>query len=57
MKKIFTLAVALLLSGAIYAQQDKGGITPEMMEQIRTGQSNSAAERAARNALAINPIS
>ena len=57
MKKIFTLAVALLVSGAIYAQQDKGGITPEMMEQIRTGQSNSAAERAARNALAINPIS
>ena len=40
----------------LYAQQDKGGITTEMMEQIRSGQTNTQAERAARNALAINPI-
>ena len=50
------MAIALMAVGVLHAQQDKGGITPEMMAQIRTGQTNSAAERAARNALAQNPI-
>ena len=57
MKKIFALSLALLASGMLYAQQDKGGITAEMMQQIRSSQTNTQAERAARNALAINPIS
>lgn len=56
MRKIITMAAALMVAGALYAQQDNGGITAEMMQQIRSGQSNSEAERAARNALAINPI-
>ena len=56
MKKIITLAVALFAVGTLSAQQDKGGITAEMLQEIRTGQTNSAAEKAARNALALNPI-
>ena len=46
-----------MTAGAVFAQQDKGGITAEMMQQIRSSQTNTQAERAARNALAINPIS
>ena len=57
MKKVITLALTLMTAGAIFAQQDKGGITAEMMQQIRSSQTNTQAERAARNALAINPIS
>ena len=56
MKRIVLLSLALLASGMLHAQQDKGGITAEMLQQIRTGESKSAAERAARNAMAINPI-
>ena len=56
MKKIITLAMALFAVGTLSAQQDKGGITAEMLQEIRTGQTNSAAEKAARNALALNPI-
>jgi hypothetical protein len=50
MKRIVLLSLALLASGMLHAQQDKGGITAEMLQQIRTGESKSAAERAARNA-------
>ncbi|MBO5820185.1 MAG: C1 family peptidase [Alistipes sp.] len=57
MKKVITLALTLMTAGAVFAQQDKGGITAEMMQQIRSSQTNTQAERAARNALAINPIS
>ena len=46
-----------MTAGAVFAQQDKGGITAEMMQQIRSSQTNTQAERAARNAMAINPIS
>ena len=56
MKKIFVLSLALLASGMLYAQQDKGGITSEMLLEIRNSQTNTQADRAARNALAINPI-
>ena len=56
MKKILTLALALMAVGTLSAQQDKGGITAEMLQEIRTGQTNSAAEKAARNALALNPV-
>ena len=57
MKKVITLALTLMTAGAVFAQQDKGGITAEMMQQIRSSQTNTQAERAARNAMAINPIS
>ena len=56
MKKIITFALALMAVGTLSAQQDKGGITAEMLQEIRTGQTNSSAEKAARNALALNPI-
>ena len=56
MKKFITFALALIAVGTLNAQQDKGGITAEMLQEIRTGQTNSAAEKAARNALALNPI-
>ena len=57
MKKIVVCALALLGCSTLMAQQDKGGITAEMMQQIRSSQTNTQAERAARNAMAINPIS
>ena len=56
MKRLITLAVAVMAIGTASAQQDNGGIAAEMMQQIRLGQTNSAAERAARNAMASNPI-
>ena len=56
MRKLATLALALLVTCSISAQQDKGGITAEMMQQIRKGHSGSEAEKAARNALAINSV-
>ena len=56
MKKIIIAALALMAVGTLSAQQDKGSITAEMLQEIRTGQTNSAAEKAARNALALNPI-
>ena len=42
--------------GSVSAQQDKGGITEDMMREIRLGHTDSAAEKAARNALAQNAI-
>ncbi len=56
MKKIVVCALALLGCSTLMAQQDNGGITAEMMQEIRLGQTNSEAEKAARNALALNPI-
>ena len=47
----------MMLMGSLYAQQDKGGITAEMMQEIRSSHTSTQAERAARNALALNPIS
>ena len=43
--------------GALSAQQNNGGISAEMMKEIRLGESGSAAEKAARNALALNAVS
>ena len=57
MKRVITLALALMAVGTLSAQQNKGGITEEMMQEIRMGQTNSQAEKAARNALALNSVS
>ena len=57
MKRFITLALALMAVGTLSAQQNKGGITEEMMQEIRMGQTNSQAEKAARNALALNSVS
>ena len=43
--------------GTLSAQQNNGGISAEMMKEIRLGESGSAAEKAARNALALNAVS
>ncbi len=56
MKRIITLALALVSVGTLSAQQDKGGITETMMQEIRQGYKASEADKAARNALAQNPI-
>ena len=57
MKKVLTLALALVSVGTLSAQQDKGGINDAMMQEIRQGYTASEADKAARNALAFNPIS
>ena len=56
MKRLITLALALASVGTLSAQQDKGGITETMMQEIRQGYKASEADKAARNALAQNPI-
>ena len=56
MKRLLTLALGLMAAGTLSAQQPKGGITEEMMQEIRLGNTNSQAEKAARNAMAINSI-
>lgn len=56
MKRLLLLAIAFVAVGALQAQQDNGGISAEMLNAIRQGQSNTLSEKAARNALALNPI-
>ena len=56
MKRFFIFLLALTTSAAVHAQQDNGGITEDMMKQIRTGYTASAADKAARNALTTTPI-
>ena len=57
MKRFFSLTVALMMLGAVSAQQDKGGISEDMLNELRAGYTATEAQKAARNALAINPIS
>ena len=57
MKRFFSLAVALMMLGAVSAQQDKGGISEDMLNELRAGYTATEAQKAARNALAVNPIS
>ena len=56
MKKLLILSLALMATCSLYAQQDKGGITAEMLQQMRNNHTETAAERAARNAMAQNSI-
>ena len=57
MKRFFSLTVALMMLGAVSAQQDKGGISEDMLNELRAGYTATEAQKAARNALAVNPIS
>lgn len=57
MKRVLISALALLSVGTLSAQQDKGGITQEMLTELRTAERDTQAEKAARNALALNDIS
>ncbi|MBR5131290.1 MAG: C1 family peptidase [Alistipes sp.] len=56
MKRLFTLAVALMAVGTLSAQQDKGGISEAMLQEIRSSYTEDAADRAARNAMAQTAI-
>ncbi|MBO7262645.1 MAG: C1 family peptidase [Alistipes sp.] len=56
MKRLFTLAIALMLVGTLSAQQDNGGISEAMLQEIRSSYTEDAADRAARNAMAQTPI-
>ena len=51
---ILVAAIALLFSGVASAQQKadpKGGISPEMLKEIRTGYEGTASDKAIKNAL------
>ena len=56
MKRLFTLAIALMAVGSLSAQQDKGGISEAMLQEIRASYTEDAADRAARNAMAQTAI-
>lgn len=50
------MAIALMSVGTLSAQQDTGGISEAMLQEIRSSYSEDAADRAARNAMAQTPI-
>ena len=50
------MAVALMAVGTLSAQQDKGGISEAMLQEIRSSYTEDAADRAARNAMAQTAI-
>ena len=52
-KRLFTVSAALSVAAAVLAQ---GGITDEMMSQIRQGWQGTPEERALRNAISANDI-
>ena len=57
MRKLLTLAVSVLAIASVSAQQPGGGISEAMLQNIRQNHQSSQAEKAARNAMAVNPIS
>ena len=56
MKKIFLTLLLAAPALTLSAQVGKGGITPEMLEKIKSEQPNTAADRALRTALAGTSI-
>lgn len=56
MKKIFLTLLLAAPAFTLSAQVGKGGITPEMLEKIKSEQPNTAADRALRTALAGSSI-
>ena len=52
------ISVIVLCTGllSVHAQNDKGGISPEMLGQIRQSYQNTAADKALRNAIGNNSI-
>ena len=50
------MALALMAVGSLSAQQDKGGISEAMLQEIRASYTEDAADRAARNAIAQTAI-
>ncbi len=55
MRKLL-LASVLALTTGVMAQQQAGGITPQMLQEIQKQNTPSVSDRALRNALAANPI-
>lgn len=58
MKRINSLALALMLSlpVAVTAQQANGGISPDMLKEIKQSYQGTAADKAIRNAISNNDI-
>ena len=58
MKRFFigTIFICASVFG-VSSQNSKGGISEDMLQEIRKGYTGSAEQKAVRNALAINPIS
>ena len=55
MKRIIAAAV-LTVAMSVQAQNNNGGISAEMLDEIRNGYSDTPAEKAVRNALAGQSI-
>ena len=57
-KKILTLTLFLLTLSlpAVRAQESKGGISPQMLEQIKQSYQGTPADKALRNAIGSNDI-
>ena len=56
MKRLLILAMAVASAFSVSAQQAGGGISEAMLQNIRANHQTSEAEKAARNALALNPV-
>lgn len=56
MKKIILLSVAVAASFSLLSAQDKGGITPQMLQQIQKKTELTPSQKALRNALAGTSI-
>ncbi|MBO5697528.1 MAG: aminopeptidase, partial [Alistipes sp.] len=56
MKRLLILAMAVASAFGVSAQQAGGGISEAMLQNIRANHQTSEAEKAARNALALNPV-
>ena len=55
-KRILTLFVLGAAFFSVQAQQDKGGISSEMLDQIRQSYQGTSADKALRNAIGNNDI-
>lgn len=54
--KLWLIALATALALPIHAQQTGGGISPEMLQQIRQSYKNTPADKAIQNAITNNSI-
>ncbi len=55
-KKIVLIAIAAMMTLGVVAQSKDGGISDDMLEQMRKSYTNSPEQRAIKNALASTPI-
>lgn len=56
LNNVWLAAVALGIAVSVQAQQAKGGISPDMLQQIRQAYRNTPADKAIRNAISNNDI-